>query len=238
MENLPMENITVETVMSLLLYVLVNLLVLAALGATLVFVRSVILANPNVVEKLIRVAAFGAGLLTYVGARTMGMSIPELMASALAVAAPLSFGFLGVVFPALAGTVVAGICLRLMKKDDDVAARVMVLFSAFFFTMFADTYANMAAQAWTSTSVDLILPNITFVLGVVFYVILNWKPEETKRERPGGGFGQGLQYLKEKLPFKASSNGKEAPEEESEEPAARRDTKMAQEDPRNNARNL
>lgn len=227
-----------ETAMSLLLFVLVNLLVLAALGATLVFLRSVILDNPNAVEKLIRVAAFGAGLLTYIGAKTMGISIPELMTSALAVSAPLSFGFVSVVFPALAGTVVAWACLRLMKKDDNVAARVMVLFSAFFFTMFADTYASMATQAATSTSLDLMLPNITFVLGVVFYVILNFKPEAIKQGHRGGSFGHSLQNLKEKLTFKASSNGKEPPEEEHQEPEEQPDTMVVQEEPRSSARSL
>lgn len=220
-----MENLTMETVMSILLFVLVNLLVLAALCAMLFFLRYVILEKSDAVERLIRVAAFGAGLLTYVGAKTMGMSIPELMASALAVAAPLSFGFLGIVFPALAGTAVAWFCLRLMKKDDDVAARVMVLFSAFFFTMFADTYASMATQAVTSTSVDLILPNITFVLGVVFYVILNYKTEATERGHRGGSF---VHAIKEKLTFRASLNGKEAPEEKRQEPEEQPGTTVVQ----------
>ncbi len=198
-----------ETVMSVLLFVLVLLLVLAALGAIVVFLWYVILNDPNAIERLLRVAAFGAGLLAYVGAKALGISIPELMASALAVAAPLSFGFLGVVFPALTGTFVAWFCLRLMRKDDNVAARGLVLFSTFFFTMFADTYANMASRA-TSTSVDLLLPNITFVLGVVLYTIFKYKPGATEQgyrdqslPRVGRSLGQSIQEFKKRLKFGA-----------------------------------
>lgn len=233
-----------ETVMSLLLVVLVHLLVIASIGAMLFFLRYVILKNPDAVERLLRVAAFGAGLLAYVGAKALGISIPELMASSLAVAAPLSIGFLGVVFPALAGTFVAWFCLRLMHKDDNVAARGLVLFSAFFFTMFADTYAQMAPQA-TSTSADLVLPNITFVLGVVLYTIFKYKPKTTGQgdqgqSQPGvdRSLGDSFQDFKEKFKFRASPNGKEASEEKRREPVEQPDARLVQEDSQGNARDL
>lgn len=209
-----------EAVMSLLLFVLVQVLVVAAIGAMIVFLYKVIINDPDVIERLLRVAAFGAGLLVYVGAKALGISIPELMISALAVAKPVSFGFLGVVFPALAGTFVAWFCLRLMRKDDDVAARGLVLFSAFFFTMFADTYANMATQA-TSTNVDLVLPNITFVLGVVLYTIFNYKPRTTEQGHRGRSLPEvgrsledGLQGFRERFKF-----GSGKPDEESRDKA-------------------
>lgn len=232
-----MENLTVETAMALLLFVLVNLLVLAALGATLVFLKNVILSNPDSIEKLLRGAAFGSGLLIYVASKAMGMSIPELMGSALAVAAPLSFGFLGVVFPAVIGTFVAWYCLRLINQDDNKAARILVLFSAFFFTMFADTYASMATQAATSTSVDLILPNITFVLSVVLYTIFKYESKSAKAPgNPGGFLGDGIQRLKDR--FKASPNGKEASEAKLEEPEEQPGAEAVKEDSRHKARNL
>lgn len=231
-----------EKVMSLLLFGLVHLLVIAAIGAMLVFLWSVVVNNPDVIERLLRVAAFGAGLLAYVGAKALGVSIPELMASALAVVKPLSFGFLGVVFPGLAGTFVAWFCLRLMKKDDNVAARGLVLFSAFFFTMFADTYANLAPQTASSTSVDLMLPNITFVLGVVLYTIFKYKPEATGQAHRGQSLpgmrrslGDSIQQLKEKLRFKAGPRGEETPEEERQEPTAQHGVNVAQEDRQSSA---
>lgn len=237
-----MENLTMENVMSLLLVVLVHLLVIASICAMLFFLRYVILKNPDSVERLLRVAAFGSGLLAYVGAKALGVSIPELMASSLAVAAPLSVGFLGVVFPALAGTFVAWFCLRLMHKDDNVAARGLVLFSAFFFTMFADTYAQMAPQA-TSTSADLVLPNITFVLGVVLYTIFKYKPKtagEENQSQPGvgRGLGDGFQGFKEKLKLRASPNGKETSEEKRQEPVEQADDRVFQEESQSNAREL
>lgn len=220
-----MDNLTVDTVMAYLLFGLVQFLVLAAIGVMIFFLYSVITRGSDPVEKLLRVAAFGAGLLVYVGAQALGMSIPELMGSALSVADPLGFSFLDIVFPGLAGTFVAWFCLRLMRKDDDVAARGLVLFSAFVFTMFADTYVNLAPQAVTSTSVNLMIPNITFVLGVVLYTIFKYKPRATEQ----GGRGQGMpemgrrlgrtfQELGARLNIRASTNDKDVSEEKRQEP--------------------
>lgn len=226
-----------ENVMSLLLFGLVHLLVIAAIGAMLCFLWYVVINNPDVIERLLRVAAFGAGLLAYVGAKALGISIPELMASALAVVKPLSFSFLGVVFPGLAGTFVAWFCLRLMKKDDNVAARGLVLFSAFFFTMFADTYANLAPQTASSTSVDLVLPNITFVLGIVLYTIFKYKPEASEQGHRGQSLpemrrslGDSIQQFREKFKFSAEPSAEKTPEEERQQPAAQHGANVAQED--------
>lgn len=234
-----------ENVMSLLLFGLVLLLVLAALCAMLVFLWHVILDNPDVIERLLRVAAFGAGLLVYVGAKALGISIPELMASALAVARPLSFGFLGVVFPALTGTFVAWSCLRLMRQDRNVAARGLILFSAFFFTMFSDTFAKLAPQAATSTSVDLMLPNITFVLGVVLYTIFKYKPETTgqghRSQSPPDmrrGPGRSFQDLKEKFKLRARPNSKASSEEKRQEPVEQPEASFVREDAQSNMRDL
>lgn len=214
-----------DTIVAYILLGLVHLLVLGAIVGMIYFLWFVITEKSDPVEKLLRVAALAAGLLIYIGAKALGISIPELMASALAVTNPFTVGLLSVVVPAAAGTFVAWYCLRLMRRDGDVAARGLVLFSAFVFTMFADSYLVLTTQA-TSTNASLILPNITFVVGVVLYTIFTYKPGDGDRGKDLSGMaeslGQGVRMFKVGLSGKGASSGEETRHEAVEQSATNR----------------
>lgn len=216
-----------ETIVAYILLGLVHLLVLGAIVGMIYFLWYVITEKSDPVEKLLRVAALAAGLLIYVGAKALGISIPGLMASALAVTNPFTVGLLSVVVPAAAGTLVAWYCLRLMRRNSDVAARGLVLFSAFVFTMFADSYLALTTQA-TSTNASLILPNITFVIGVVLYTIFEYKPGDGDQGKDLSGMaeslGQGIRKFKVGLSGKEASNGEETRHEAVDQSATNRNT--------------
>jgi hypothetical protein len=230
-----------ETVMSYIFLGLVHLLVLASVVGMIYFLFYVITLNPTPVERLLRVAAFAAGLLIYVGAKALGITIPKLMASAIAVTNPATVGFFGVLVPGLSGTIVAWFCLRLMRQDTDVAARGLVLFATFVFTMFADSYAMMAREA-TTAAMALVLPNITFVIGVILYTIFKYKPDKpgtTSGQVPQTKnwaesirkLGQGVQEFKaEGLKLKEGLTGTGSSAEKRPEPVEQPEGKDAQED--------
>jgi hypothetical protein len=163
-----------EEILALILFVLIHLFVVASIIGMIIFIVRVILDGHYAMERLLRVAAAAAGLLIYLGARAYGISVPELMYSSLKITEPLMKGLVGVVAPLASGTFVAWFCLRMMQSHGDIAARGLLLFSSLVFAMFADTYAALAAQA-TPESLNLALPNITFVLGVILFLIFRYK---------------------------------------------------------------
>lgn len=160
--------------MAYIFCIFTHVLVLAAIVGMAVFLVHVIKDDHDVTERLLRVVAFAAGLLSYLAAKAYGVAIPTLIASALDVTKPLTLGFFGAVIPSMAGTFVAWFCLRLMKNDHDVGKRGLVLFASFIFTMFSDSYTALATKI-TPEQTGFGLPNMTFVLGIVLYIIFKYK---------------------------------------------------------------
>ena len=165
--------------MAYIFCIFIHLLVLAAIIGMAFFLVHVIKDDHDATERLLRIVAFSAGLLAYLAAKAYGVAIPTLMVSALDVTKPLTLGFYGAVLPSLAGTFVAWFCLRLMKNDEDVGKRGLVLFASFIFTMFSDSYTTIASKITPSQS-GFGLPNMTFVLGIVLYIIFNYQRDTTK----------------------------------------------------------
>ena len=174
-----------ETVMAYTFCVFTHALVLSAIIGMAVFIVHVIKDNPDHVERLLRTVAFAAGLLAYLASKAYGVAIPTLMASALDITNPLTLGFFGAVLPSLAGTFVAWFCLRLMKDNEDVGKRGLVLFASFIFTMFSDSYTTIASKISPSQS-GFGLPNMTFVLGIILYIIFKYQrvtPKESAAQQ-------------------------------------------------------
>ncbi|NLS80065.1 MAG: hypothetical protein GXY76_22725 [Chloroflexi bacterium] len=165
---------SIERIVSLILFGLIHVLAVSSIIGMVIFIVGVITGEDDGVERLLRAAAAAAGLLIYLGGRAYGLSIPDLMASALEVTKPLIKDLVSIVAPLASGSFVAFFCIQTMKRDSDIGARGIVLFSALVFTMFSDTYAVLASQA-TPNNLALALPNITFVLGVILYSIFSYK---------------------------------------------------------------
>jgi hypothetical protein len=78
-----------------------------------------------------------------------------------------------------------------MKKDDDIATRGLVLFSALIFTMFADSYAA-SVNGLSSESIRLLLPNATFVIGIIVYSVFTYKRGALAEDAEDGRFMRGI----------------------------------------------
>ena len=160
--------------MAYIFVVFIHALVLAAIIGMAFFLVHVIKDDHDATERLLRIVAFSAGLLSYLAAKAYGIAIPTLMASALDITKPLTLGFFGAILPSMAGTFVAWFCLRLMKNNQDVGKRGLVLFASFIFTMFSDSYTTIASKITPSQSANG-LPNMTFVLGIILYIIFKYE---------------------------------------------------------------
>lgn len=166
--------IDMESMMATLFCAFTHVLVVAAIVGMGVFIFHVIKDENVAIERLLRVVALAAGLLTYLAGKAYGIAIPALMANALDITKPFTLGIWGAVVPSMAGTFVAWFCLHLMKKNDDVGKRGLVLFTSFIITMFADSYSAIAAKL-TPSQTALGLPNMTFVLGIILYLVFKYE---------------------------------------------------------------
>ncbi len=135
----------------------------------------------SVQQQTLRIIACVVGVFIYVGARAVGMSIPELILQAESVTAPVSIGAVGFIFPALTGTAAAWILTKALKNNGNISVRVVILVMSFLVFMFGDVYA--AAFTTTVRSGEFnntLLPNLLFVLSLGLYVILKHDPDDDR----------------------------------------------------------
>ena len=88
--------------------VLINAVLIAAMGGKLLLLYTVIARfSPTWQERIMRSIAATCGLLLYLGAKALGVSIPMFLLGALTQSGAYLTGFLGALMPALLGFIVA-----------------------------------------------------------------------------------------------------------------------------------
>jgi hypothetical protein len=157
-------------------------LLFAALGQFYLLLNLILRFSYHQHEKIMRALAAAAGLLIYVGSKSVGVSIPRLIYESLETTVPISVGILGVAIPSMSGFLIAWYVVRFLNSADAVrnvvGMRVLSLIMTFVFFLYCDSYVATYGQ---EKSKDLIylLPNITFVLSVLLYSIFKYHPEGT-----------------------------------------------------------
>jgi hypothetical protein len=156
--------------------VLTNVLIVGAVLAMIVFVAVLMFQGGSGIEIVIRTMSAAVGFLIYVGSQAVGLSIPELMLSALSITSPGSVVVLGILFPGLAGMAVAWFCLQSIQSHRDVGARLVILISTFVVAMFGDVYvATFQTSEISQQGLNVaLLPNLTFTIGMGLYFILRY----------------------------------------------------------------
>lgn len=165
--------------MAIFFNIVTHILVIAGILSVFYFIYYMIYKTESILEKIIRISALTTGLLIYVGAKAVGISIPGLMMGGISTTNPLTIGFLGVIFPSLIGSFVAWFCIKNLNKSEDLAARLIILISTFIVVMFGDVYVKTYE---TSAKIDglniSLLPNLTFTIGLSLYVIFKYRSSE------------------------------------------------------------
>lgn len=156
-------------------------LLAAALGQLLLIITVIVALTPRESERFMRGLAATAGFLIYVGAKAVGVSMPDLLFKGLAFSYPVTLGLAGVLFPALMGYVIAWYVTRHLNSASEMknalAMRVLTMIVTLVFFLYCDSYLATYGEQNTKDIVFM-LPNLTFVLSILLYTIFKYHPPE------------------------------------------------------------
>ena len=141
-------------------------------------------------ELLVRLFACLAGFAAYIGARVLGLAVPQLLQSSIETSYPVLVPLLKFVIPGGAGVLMAFWFLRALKQGSEIAHRIMILISSFILAVYADIYAAASAiQSETAKGAvnPNLLPNLAFILAIILYIVFNWRHEQ---QPPSSGSSQ------------------------------------------------
>jgi hypothetical protein len=161
--------------------VLVHLsLASAALSQILLIAAVVWKFSPRRTETIMRSAAAVCGLLLYLGAKALGLTIPEFLLYALTQSGSYLTGLIGALVPAITGFLCAWYVTRYFNSRNErkniVGMRVLALVMTIVFHLFIDTYIATFDAAHHGDDFKLLLPNLTFVLAVLLYAVFRFHP--------------------------------------------------------------
>ena len=132
----------------------------------------------SIPERIVRGLALTAGTFAYLAAKALGVSLPSLVVQSVEGGKWFSLIFIGAIIPSLAGFFLIRYMMACMKKHDAIAIRVMLMIAALVLVMFADVYVVAASQAKLEDLRPL-LPNVTFLLTMMCYIVFEYRPRDT-----------------------------------------------------------
>ena len=121
--------------------------------------------SPSLPERLMRAIAATAGLLLYLGAKTVGLSVPAFLMQALLTSGALLTGVLGAVLPAAVGFVVAWYVTGYFSSRDArralIGMRILALVMSVVVMLYADLFITAAKAGHNADDLRLLMPNLT-----------------------------------------------------------------------------
>ncbi len=136
-----------------------------------------IIATRSISERIVRGLALTAGAFAYLASKAIGISLPTLVMQSVEAGKWLSFITIGAIIPSLAGFFLIRYIMSCMRKHDAIAIRVMIMMASLVLVMFADVYITAAGQAKLDDLRPL-LPNVTFLLTMMCYVVFEYQPKD------------------------------------------------------------
>jgi hypothetical protein len=127
-------------------------------------------------EKIIRTISLTTGFLIYFGSKAVGLSIPDLLIHAIKISNPYLTIFVGILLPFATGVIAAWFLQRVINKDEDFAARVIILITTFILVLFSDVYVGtFGVHQFNKELNAYLLPNLSFTIGISLYLIFTYK---------------------------------------------------------------
>jgi hypothetical protein len=172
-------HITDPTTVAVVFTVLANAgLIGAMLGKLALLYTIVIRFSPSWQERVMRSIASTAGVLLYIGAKAVGISIPAFLLQVLTEGGAYLTGIVGAMAPAAVGYIVAWYVTRYLNSRNArrslVGMRLLALVMTVVFFLFADVY--IAATAHQADTLKLLMPNLSFSLAIMLYSVFKFHP--------------------------------------------------------------
>lgn len=175
----------VATIFEILIHVVLFLAAIAQLVLIFAIIRG-FAQHSSSQEIVMRAFASVCGLLIYVGAIALGLSIPSLAFKSLETSFPLSIGFVGILLPSMVGVIVSWYVITFLNSRDRlkniVGMRVLALMVTLVFFLYCDSYIASFSAAKQGDYTHL-LPNIVFVLSVVLFAVFKYHPTSNEFEK-------------------------------------------------------
>jgi hypothetical protein len=166
----------------------------AVLGQFILILMIIFRFSPPPHEKAMRALAAGCGLLFYVGVKAAGISIPDAY-RALSTGA-ISLGTFGVALPFAVGLSVAWYSVRTLTgknhEQNVLGMRILSMVMTYILFLFCDSYLPYVANE--KREFVQLLPNFTFVLSILLYIILCCRPPRPDAPAPAS---TELEYARE-----------------------------------------
>jgi len=158
---------------------LTHLLIIIGIISMLIFIFKLISKeyDRDHREGFILLATVMFSLFVYFAAVGFNLSIPDLLFDAMRSTDYASFSLLlGSAISMAVGTILAWYIIIQIKKHDVFAMRTATMFSVFMLLLFGEVYFKALGETTSSAFNQALLPNVSFVIGMLGYIIFNYKP--------------------------------------------------------------
>ncbi|MDZ7704561.1 MAG: hypothetical protein U5L04_08780 [Trueperaceae bacterium] len=149
-------------------------IVLSVLGCAFLVVRTIVDTHTRA-ESVVRSVASVVGVFVYVITKALGVTLPQTIIEGVASVSLNRALVMWVVPSALLGWVVAFVLLRSLRRSG-IAIRMVIFIATLLILFFTDTYAATFEVGGLAN--NALMPNIAFVIGLGFYVMLNYRTED------------------------------------------------------------
>lgn len=158
--------------MNTLLNFILHLAILASLGMA-VFSAYTLIRKSTSAEAFKLSLSLLVGFLIYMLSKALGLSIPELIFKSLENTSPIKFAVLSAFLSSMLGVAVSMVMVSAMKRSKAVSLRMSLMMFSFIIVAFIDVYAKTYAVDSPLGGINTaLIPNMSFILGLVMYNLL------------------------------------------------------------------
>ena len=158
-----------------------HLLIIGGFGILIYFTYSIIKDEyeNHKFEGLVLIATIVFATFVYFASLAFKLSIPNLLFDSLEQSDTFSFKVvLGSIFTTAIGGLLAWYITGRLEKNTTFGLRIVILFLTLMLVLFGDVYVTSFRISNEGGFNTALLPNVTFVIGILGYVIFNYNPKK------------------------------------------------------------